>query len=132
MPAHAFSTDDMAAPKIRGTARARCLATVALLVIALGAAPVRGQDGGLPWTPPGKAQPGRPGEASPPGITQPQAPGADQRDTLGHELSRSRGVITPPPTGDRNVVPPPRDGSLRTPVSPPPGTPGGNPQIIPK
>lgn len=52
--------------------------------------------------------------------------------SLSRELSRSGGVIHPPPTGDQSVVPPPNQGTSRTPVIPPPGTPGGNPTIKPK
>jgi hypothetical protein len=47
------------------------------------------------------------------------------------KLSRSHGVIEPPPTGDRGVIAPRPDQS-RTPVVPPPGTPGGNPEVQPK
>ncbi len=52
--------------------------------------------------------------------------------SLSHRLSRSGGVIHPPPTPDRGVVAPPNQGTSRTPVIPPPGTPGGNPLIQPK
>jgi hypothetical protein len=52
--------------------------------------------------------------------------------SLSEELDRSGGIIQPPPTGDRGVVQPPNQGASRTPVIPPPGTPGGNPQIQPK
>jgi hypothetical protein len=52
--------------------------------------------------------------------------------SLSDELSRSGGVVRPPATGDRGVVAPPSAGSQSTPVIPPPGTPGGNPEIQPK
>jgi hypothetical protein len=45
---------------------------------------------------------------------------------------RSSGVIQPPPTGDQGVIAPPDQGAGRTPVIPPPGTPGGNPSVQPK
>jgi hypothetical protein len=51
---------------------------------------------------------------------------------LSHELSRSRGVIKPPPTPDQNVLTPPNENAVKTPVIAPPGTPGGNPTVIPK
>jgi hypothetical protein len=51
---------------------------------------------------------------------------------LSHQLSRSGGVIHPPPTADRGVIAPPNQGTSRTPVIPPPGTPGGNPLVQPK
>ena len=53
-------------------------------------------------------------------------------NSLAHELSLSRGVIKPPPTPDENVVTPPNENAVKTPVIAPPGTPGGNPAIIPK
>lgn len=43
------------------------------------------------------------------------------------------GVLKPPPTGDAEMnkgVPPPSE--FPTPVIPPPGTPGGNPAVVPK
>lgn len=74
------------------------------------------------------AEAGNAGQASP--QTQPNsgvAPGS-----LSRELNRSGGVIRPPPTHDRGVVSPPNQGVSRTPVIPPPGSPGGNPEIQPK
>jgi hypothetical protein len=52
--------------------------------------------------------------------------------SLSHELSRSSGVIHPPPSGDHGVVQPPMQDQSRMPVIPPPGTPGGNPLVRPK
>ena len=45
---------------------------------------------------------------------------------------QSNGVITPPQTGDRSVLPPPDMGTASTPVIPPPGTPGGDPNVKPQ
>ena len=50
----------------------------------------------------------------------------------GHDLSHSGGVLVPPPSADRGVVKPPREGTGSMPVIPPPGTPGGNPNVQPK
>jgi hypothetical protein len=50
---------------------------------------------------------------------------------LSDELSRSRGVICPPPEVDPGISAQPKGGGL-TPVIPPPGSPGGDPRIIPK
>lgn len=36
------------------------------------------------------------------------------------------GVIAPPATGDSGVITPPAAGAAKTPVIPPPGTPGNN------
>jgi hypothetical protein len=48
------------------------------------------------------------------------------------QLSRSPGVIEPPPTGDQNIVPAPSVGPNTMPIIPPPGTPGKNPGVQPK
>jgi hypothetical protein len=48
---------------------------------------------------------------------------------LSDELSRSKGVICPPAEIDPSISAP---GRGVTPVIPPPGTPGGDPTIIPK
>jgi hypothetical protein len=63
---------------------------------------------------------------------QPQSGSSAASDSLSRELNRSGGVIHPPPTGDGGVVAPPNQGTSRTPVIPPPGTPGGNPLVQPK
>jgi hypothetical protein len=50
---------------------------------------------------------------------------------LSDELSRSKGVICPPAEVDPGISAP-LTGRGVTPVIPPPGTPGGDPHIIPK
>jgi|SRR5690349_12841210 len=51
--------------------------------------------------------------------------------TLSDQLEGSKGVIKPPPNVDPEMrVPAPDVG--RTPVIPPPGTPGGNQEVQPK
>ena len=50
---------------------------------------------------------------------------------LSDKLSQSGGVICPPSTGDPDVKAPPSNGS-KMPVIPPPGSPGGNPNVQPK
>jgi hypothetical protein len=50
---------------------------------------------------------------------------------LGDQLSRSKGIICPPAGVDPGIAAPPVGGGT-TPVIPPPGTPGGDPNIIPK
>ncbi len=74
------------------------------------------------------ADAGNAGRASP--QTQPNSDAAP--GSLSRELNRSGGVIRPPPTRDPGVVSPPNQGVSRTPVIPPPGSPGGNPEIQPK
>jgi hypothetical protein len=49
---------------------------------------------------------------------------------LSRQLSQSNGVICPPPTDPGMKQPTPKEGS--TPVIPPPGTPGGDPNVQPK
>ena len=51
--------------------------------------------------------------------------------TLSDQLSQSKGVICPPAGIDPGISVPPIGGG-RTPVIPPPGTPGGDPSIQPK
>ncbi len=63
---------------------------------------------------------------------QPRSGSSAAPGSLSRELSRSGGVIHPPPTHDRSVVQPPNQGASRTPIIPPPGSPGGNPQVQPK
>jgi hypothetical protein len=58
-------------------------------------------------------------------------PGETGSANLSDELSRSRGVICPPPEVDPGISAQPRGGGV-TPVIPPPGSPGGDPRIIPK
>jgi hypothetical protein len=50
---------------------------------------------------------------------------------LGDRLARSKGIICPPAGVDPGIAAPPVGGGA-TPVIPPPGTPGGDPNIIPK
>ena len=58
----------------------------------------------------------------------PPAPG-----TLSEQLSRSGGVIQPPPHADRKIeAPTPDPGAQSMPVIPPPGSPGGDPNVKPK
>jgi hypothetical protein len=50
---------------------------------------------------------------------------------LGDRLSQSKGIICPPAGVDPGIAAP-LTGGGRTPVIPPPGTPGGDPSIVPK
>lgn len=72
--------------------------------------------------------------ACPPGVGA-NAPtvgsGGPSGPDLSDKLARSNGVICPPAEVDPKMgVPPPGGG--RTPVVPPPGTPGGDPRTVPK
>ena len=83
---------------------------------------------------PGKTLPGTPPPGDDAGAPRQEAPSGSSRapDSLSNQLNRSGGVLQPPETGDQGVVPPPNEGSSRTPVIPPPGTPGGKQDIRPK
>jgi hypothetical protein len=50
--------------------------------------------------------------------------------TLGEKLGQSNGVICPPDIDSGMRAPTPEGG--KTPVIPPPGSPGGNPNVQPK
>ena len=57
---------------------------------------------------------------------------ARQKDrTLSDKLAQSKGVICPPPHVDQDIKAPTPQGG-RMPVIPPPGSPGGNPNVQPK
>ncbi|WP_028349466.1 hypothetical protein [Bradyrhizobium murdochi] len=71
------------------------------------------------------------------GATVPEGKGREGTTTgqrtepLGDKLARSEGVLCPPPGVDPEIhAPTPEDG--KTPVIPPPGSPGGDPSIRPK
>lgn len=63
-----------------------------------------------------------------PGTTPPAAPNTANEGSLSEHLSRTRGVIKPPPGVDPEIVqPPPDNGAAVMPVIPPP-TPDIQPQ----
>jgi hypothetical protein len=64
---------------------------------------------------------------SEPGITTGRA-----AEPLGDKLARSDGVLCPPPGIDPEIRAPTPPNAGNTPVIPPPGSPGGNPDIRPK
>jgi hypothetical protein len=78
-----------------------------------------------------------PRSATPPD-QQPKAEGQGSGSTtadpdLSDRLSESRGILAPPPTGDTEIQRPvPSAGAGKTPVIPPPGSPGGDPTVVPK
>jgi hypothetical protein len=64
---------------------------------------------------------------------QEAAPAPQDQDsaTRRDQSAQTPAVITPPATGDRSVITPPETGDVKTPVIPPPGTPGGNKDVQP-
>jgi hypothetical protein len=106
----------------------RSIALAPLLLLSLGAGFAAAQ------TPPAQPNP-----AAPQATTQGCAPmgggatvGSDQSGAnLSDKLARSNGVLCPPPGVDPDIrVSPPQGGALK--VVPPPGTPGGDQNTIPK
>ena len=85
--------------------------------------------------PPRDPKPCEPGGLPPQSSTRPPGtadPGATtgSGENLSDKLSRGDGVLCPP-QGDREIsVQPPGGG--KTPVIPPPGSPGGDPTVRPK
>ena len=66
------------------------------------------------------------------GVVVPEGTTTGQRaEPLGDKLARSDGVLCPPAGIDPEIRAPTPDGG-RTPVIPPPGSPGGDPSIRPK
>ena len=51
---------------------------------------------------------------------------------LSTNLSKRKGIITPPNVDPGMAVSPPHTGPDMMPVIPPPGSPGGNPSVVPK
>jgi hypothetical protein len=65
------------------------------------------------------------GTPAPDGVTTGAA------EPLGDKLAKSGGVLCPPSTADSEIHAPTPEGG-NTPVIPPPGSPGGNPNVVPK
>ena len=72
-------------------------------------------------------------EVAPPNAASPPPEKIAPPDaTMSRRLSQQKGTITPPNVDPgMTVSPPTRSGSV-TPVIPPPGSPGGNPSVVPK
>ena len=93
-----------------------------------------------PVTPPSQTAPSPPArgnncaptESAPQGNIAPQGSTTGQRaEPLGDKLARSDGVLCPPPGVDPAIrAPTPETGNM--PVIPPPGSPGGDPNVRPK
>jgi hypothetical protein len=73
------------------------------------------------------AEPAGPGAAA----DKPSTDGAASGD-LSERLNRSGGVIKPPENVDPGLQKKPPEDSAKMPVIPPPGTPGGDPNVKPK
>jgi hypothetical protein len=116
--------------------------TTLLLSCALMApAAVAAQAPPAPTTPPAQTAPPQPARSSncanmqqpaKPDSAQPEGTTTGQRaEPLGDKLARSDGVLCPPAGVDPEMrAPTPQGGN--TPVIPPPGSPGGDPNVRPK
>jgi hypothetical protein len=74
----------------------------------------------------------RPGLAAEPAADKQPSAAAESSDNLSERLNRSGGVIKPPENVDPGLQKKPPDDSGKMPVIPPPGTPGGDPNVKPK
>jgi hypothetical protein len=102
---------------------------IALLVSAgwVGAAAAQAGGDGSPPRP----ETTQPQAACPPDVRTPPTVGGAPSPNPSDKLAESKGVICPPAGVDRDInVPPPGGGELK--VIPPPGSPGGNPNVQPK
>ena len=114
-----------------------CLFLTCVIVAASGGAFAQAPP--TPVTPPAQtAAPPRganncaPTESTPQGTITPHGTTTGQRtEPLGDKLARSNGVLCPPAGIDPEMRAPTPDAG-KTPVIPPPGSPGGDPTIRPK
>src|SRR5262245_21140646 len=110
-----------------------------MLLASAGSAPAQAPPG--PASPPQQtapAAPNRPQNCAPmergahPGAAAPEGQTTGQsREPLGEKLSRSEGVLCPPTDVDPEMRAPTPDAG-KTPVIPPPGSPGGDQSVRPK
>jgi hypothetical protein len=108
----------------------RTIALAALLICAGAAqAQTQGQTQDRPPAPAVDPKACAPGERMGPGERTPNPP-ATTGESLSDKLARTDGVICPPSTGADIRLPTPEGG--RTPVIPPPGSPGGDQGVQPK
>lgn len=84
----------------------------------------------LPPSPPEVMEP--PGESAAP-TPDPSTGNEKPKEPLSKELQQGEGVIEPPRGADPDIEKkPPQDFESKTPVIPPPGEAGGNPDVQPK
>jgi hypothetical protein len=128
-----------AADRFHGMAINRALFLSCILMAVSGVAGAQAPPG--PATPPAPTAPpsaSRAANCAPmqtptqPGTAAPEGTTTGQRvESLGDKLARSDGVLCPPAGVDPEMHARPPDGG-KTPVIPPPGSPGGDPSIRPK
>jgi hypothetical protein len=102
------------------------LRTLSVTAVILMAAPAMAQN-------PQPASPTNPTvQVAPPSAAAPPEKIAPPSDGLSNRLSQQRGTIDPPNVDPKMTVHPPANTRGTTPVIPPPGSPGGNPSVVPK
>jgi hypothetical protein len=115
--------------------KASCLGAGIIAAVMLGG-PVMtfAQTGGALRYPPPSTQGGaQPYSRGTPPKEPDEGVSGSSSESLSHELNRSGGVIHPPANVDPGLTQPAPDiGPHSMPVIPPPGTPGGNPDVKPK
>ena len=84
-----------------------------------------------PGAPPSLAQPPNQSGCGPGSGSSPRSDETTGSRSLSDQFAASKGVICPPAGTDPGITVPPIGGG-RMPVIPPPGTPGGDPNIQPK
>jgi hypothetical protein len=115
----------------RNKMRTQNIAAVVATVATLSIPPAQAQLH-QPPAPPVPSQPSFPRDCPPSaGINGPSSNETTGSRSLSDQLSQSKGLICPPAGIDPGISVPPIGGG-RTPVIPPPGTPGGDPSIQPK
>jgi hypothetical protein len=119
------------------TLHIRTTVTLGLLLAATAMVPTRSVA-----APPGDPKPCEPGVMSQvdpstrssgtkdPNRSEPSTTGSANSENPSDKLARGDGVLCPPNVDPGMAAPPPRGGN--TPVIPPPGSPGGNPNVQPK
>lgn len=112
-------------PKLKSPGLKCMVGALAAALIIAGSGAVSAQT----MRPPGSSdQPDQPSSNQPkPPPMRPAPPQSGPPDE-----SLGQGVLHPPPTGDRNVIPPRNQTDTPTPNIRPPGTPGGNPNVVPR
>lgn len=107
--------------------------TIAFGCLALAAAPAAAQ--APPKPPTTTASPATEcspyATVNPPGTTAPDVTTGQTQQPLGDKLAKSDGVLCPPAGVDPEIRAPTPDVG-KTPVIPPPGSPGGDPTVRPK
>lgn len=107
----------------------RTLSVTALILVAVPAMaqnpqPTSPTNPTVPVAPPSAASP-PPEKIAPPDGTM-------QNGTMSDRLSQQKGTIKPPNVDPGMTVSPPAHSGATTPIIPPPGSPGGNPSVVPK